>query len=364
MRKSAPKARIIYIGDRGGKFSNIAVDSGVFDETHTIFAGKLRRYHGESLLTKMLDIRTLFFNLRDLIYVCIGIVQSILLLQKFHARSALLKGGFVCVPVAIAAKFHKVPTVTHDSDAVPGLSNKFAAKYATIHAVGMPAENYNYPRDNTRFVGVPIEDRYTKHLNDEKTLKEKYKIKHANPVLLITGGSQGSRRVNSSFIGVLPGLIEQFPRIHVFHHVGSGNKDQYDGIRDDIVNKHVTVFDFSDKLYEMSFLSDIVVARGGATTLAEFSAQSKACIIIPHPELAGDHQTKNSQIFKNAGAAIVLSEKTIDENQEVLFNTIVGLLEHDTARNNLEKKIHSLMPSTPAAKSLSDIMLKVSEAGN
>jgi UDP-N-acetylglucosamine--N-acetylmuramyl-(pentapeptide) pyrophosphoryl-undecaprenol N-acetylglucosamine transferase len=272
----------------------------------------------------------------------------------------LLKGGFVCVPVALAAKLHNVPAITHDSDAVPGLSNRLAGRYAKIHAVAMPARYYNYPTQSIRVVGVPINPEFATHTKATKELGKKYELKTPGPVVLITGGSQGSRRLNVALIEMLPQLLKKYPKIHVFHHVGVGNANQYPPM-DNMLQKHVTIFDFSDALYEMSALSDVVVTRAGATTLAEFASQGKACIIVPHPELAGDHQTKNAKVYGDADAGLVLPEEKILRDSNSLFEAISDMLSNDKKRKRYADNITLLNPKIPSAVALAKLIIEISD---
>lgn len=358
LRKSHKEIRLVYVGERAGQFGDIAQSSGLFDECHFVFAGKLRRYYGESLLRQIFDIKTIVLNVRDIGYLLIGSIQSVLLLHRLQADTVFLKGGFVCVPLAFACRFHRVPCVTHDSDATPGLSNRLAARYARIHAVAMPARYYDYLAQTIRVVGVPINPQFPTHKTATQSLKKEYGVRGNHPILLLTGGSQGSRRLNSALIAALPKLVKKHPKIHIFHHVGMGNEAQYDAVEPRL-KKHVTCFDFSDVLYKMSALSDIVITRAGATTLAEFSAQAKACIIIPHPELAGDHQTKNAAVYEDSNAALVLNERDVLRDESILPTAINNLVVDASLRKRFGENAQKLAPSIPAARSLAKILTDI-----
>lgn len=355
LRSRHPDCRIIYVGERGGKFAQVAISSGVFDECRFIYAGKIRRYHGESLLRRITDIRTILLNARDLTYMIVGFSQSILFLRHLRPSVALLKGGFVCVPIGLASRLAKVPLITHDSDASASLSNRIAGKGALYHAVAIDSPFYPYPKDTIRVVGVPANPEYAAHQKVTSRLREKYGVKGDQPLLLVTGGSQGSRRINTAIIACLPKLIETYPDLYVFHHVGDGNNDQYQDIDDDI-KKHVSVFEFSEKLYEMSALASVVVTRAGATTLAEFGSQGKACIVIPHSQLAGDHQTKNAEALEQAEAAIVVREADIHKDTSAVMEAIIKLLGDPKMRERLSRNIHQLQPELPATESLVDLI--------
>src|SRR5207253_4160634 len=108
----------------------------------------------------LIDIPMMLKNLRDAFRVVIGMWQSYRLLKKLKPSVIFIKGGFVGVPVGLAAAKRKIPYVTHDSDVLPGLANHIIARWASAHAVAMPKQLYHYPQDKTYTVGVPVSGEY------------------------------------------------------------------------------------------------------------------------------------------------------------------------------------------------------------
>jgi UDP-N-acetylglucosamine--N-acetylmuramyl-(pentapeptide) pyrophosphoryl-undecaprenol N-acetylglucosamine transferase len=361
LRQSQPKVRLIYIGEKRGKFQHIATSSKLFDEYHFVSAGKLRRYHGESFLRRMFDAQTVFLNIRDIFRLALGTFQAIMLFRKLKADVVLLKGGFVCVPLAIGAHFKGVPSVTHDSDAVPGLSNRIAARWAQYHATAMPARYYRYPAASVKHVGVPVDQRFVEALDNPSALKKKLEIEPDAQVLLVTGGSNGARRLNSAILQSIPDLMDAYPRLVVVHQYGSGNEDQFNVLHEAYLSRMVR-FAFSDTLFEWSAVSDIVLTRAGATILADLASQSKACILVPHPKLTGGHQLKNAIVYEDLGAALILQEKELAESPEVLRAALTGLLDSPQRRAALGKKLNATLPNVPAAKALADLLVEAANA--
>src|SRR5579862_7870303 len=155
LKKLQPDIHIIYVGQRGDKLADIPAHDHNIDEVHTVRAGKFRRYHGEGI-KQVLDVQTVLKNVRDAGRVVRGLDESRRLLKRLKPDLVFIKGGFVGVPVGLAAAQLHIPFITHDSDAVPGLANRIIARWATAHAVALPKELYNYPADKTFTVGVPI----------------------------------------------------------------------------------------------------------------------------------------------------------------------------------------------------------------
>jgi UDP-N-acetylglucosamine--N-acetylmuramyl-(pentapeptide) pyrophosphoryl-undecaprenol N-acetylglucosamine transferase len=161
-----PDCQIIYIGQKGDSLGDIPAQDSNIDQTYTVRAGKLRRYHGEGL-RQLFDLPTVGKNARDVGYVVAGLGQSYRLLRRLQPDVLFVKGGFVGVPVGLAAAKLGIPYITHDSDALPGLANRIIARWAALHAVALPKEVYHYPAANTVTVGVPISHEFRPRTPEE-----------------------------------------------------------------------------------------------------------------------------------------------------------------------------------------------------
>lgn len=352
---------LIYIGERGGKFAHMVHDSELFDERYFISAGKLRRYHGQSSFASLLDVKTLYLNLRDIFRLIAGVFQAYSLIRRIKPDAMLLKGGFVCVPVAIAARLNKVPYITHDSDALPGLANRLAARWAKYHATALPAKHYSYPPASIRTVGVPVDPRFSEYTPTElRTLRREYGVNGPadSKVLLITGGSLGARRLNEVVIKILPKLLGSDPDLYVFHQLGAGNQDQAAGFPEEYSNR-VKFFDFSPKIFQMSAIADVIVTRAGASAIADYAAQNKTLVIVPNPYLAGGHQMKNAEVYAESDAAVIVNEKEMMADFDLLYSAIISLLSNPERREKLAHNLHSLTPTHNAARSIADLLEEI-----
>lgn len=351
--------RIVYVGEKKGKFSHIAEDSGLFDDCRYIAAGKLRRYHNESLFRRLTDIKTIALNLRDLARLFVGTVQAIILFKQLHADSVLLKGGYVCVPASIGAKLSGSFIITHDSDAVPGLSNRIAARYAHIHTTGMPTHYYNYPKETARYVGLPIDQRFRVYSDAEvRFLKEKMDLPLDSSVILVTGGSNGARRLNSWSLELANSLAGKYPKLHVILLIGKGNIGQFERFSFSTakIKERVHVQEFSSELFHLAAVADVIISRAGATTIAEFGAMQKACVIVPNPDLTGGHQLKNATVYHDAKSAIIVQEKSLRGSAEPLVSEVEKLLNDKQARRTLGKNLSESLPKDPAAQMLASLL--------
>jgi UDP-N-acetylglucosamine--N-acetylmuramyl-(pentapeptide) pyrophosphoryl-undecaprenol N-acetylglucosamine transferase len=350
---------IDYIGQKGDGFAAIPAADHNITAVYSVQAGKFRRYHGEGW-KQILDLPTMFMNIRDAFKVLIGLGQSISLLRKIRPDIIFTRGGFISVPVGLAAGLLRIPYITHDSDGVPSLANRIIAGKAVINAVALPKELYPYSQSKTVTVGVPVSDEYrpvTPGIQEQYRRElglDGYKF-----VVFVTGGGLGAQRLNSAVIANAESLLQQYPELVIIHAAGRANasdvEQAYDGILDDDARKRIQVKDYISDLYRYSGSADVVVTRGGATTIAECAIQGRACVIVPNPMLTGGHQLVNSATLYKSKAIIELTEDQIlQENR--LGHTIGDLLDHPAKRAELAAKL-TTFARPDAAEQLAMILL-------
>lgn len=323
-----------------------------------VAAGKLRRYANLKWYQHFKHIFISYIpNVFDMFKFCVGTLQSFFKILFFRPDVVFVKGGYVGLPVGLAASFLKKPIVLHDSDAVPGLTNRILGKYAVKIGLGMPQDNNSYDKSKTEYVGIPISDNFKKISDEEKTsLRKKYTDDSELPIILVMGGSQGSRVINQEIINSYPklkGLAE------VFLITGSDNyeyvQNEVDKHKRDYLGLRLLSFVSGDEIFELIGVSDIVVTRAGATTIAELGAEEKATVIIPSPYLSSDHQSKNADLLKEASAAVVINQ---DELEEKFVPEIKNLISDSKLRQKLGKNLGKFS-SENAAEKMANIIIKV-----
>ena len=346
-RKFAPQARsIMHHLDR-----SLRVD--------TIAAGKLRRYHHLKWWQQVIHVRSIVFpNVRDMVYAGVGLVQSLYKLTVWRPDVIFTKGGFVCLPVGFAAHLLKIPLVIHDSDAHPGLTNRILARWATAIATGAPLENYTYPTKISRYVGIPIADEFVRLTPArQKAVKAALGLDATRPLVVVTGGGLGARRVNDAVVAVLDELLETMSVVLIS---GSG---QYDELRSltPLTNPHFQLHAFiSQGMADVLGAADIVVSRAGATTLLELAAVAVPTILIPNGQLTGGHQLKNAEAYARSGAVRVLDEHVVDADPTQLAAAIHDLLADTAGRRAMADAFHAFARPDAAA----DVAEMVIKAAN
>lgn len=361
LKRREPKSRLIYIGQRGDKLGDLPAKDPHIDEVYTVRAGKFRRYHGEGVL-QLLDIGTMLQNARDFFYTLIGMYQSWRLIGKLDPDVIFIKGGFVGVPIGLAAGWRDIPYVTHDSDALPGLANRIIARRATIHAVALPPEIYPYPVNKTVMTGIPLRaDFVPMTVNLRQQYRADIGIPPKAKLLFVIGGGLGAQRVNTAVAEAVPHLLREFKDLYVVHGVGRANESavRVDYKRDltTAEQARVQVFGYLEDVYRYSGAADLIITRAGATNLAEFAVQGRACIVVPSPFLSGGHQLKNAQYLHDQQAAVVLDEVDVVADPNRLAKQVSVLLSHPEKRHNLEQHM-AIFAKPKATQELATVILE------
>lgn len=291
---------IRYIGSYNGMERKLIENAGISYDG--ISSGKLRRYF---------DLK----NFTDPLRVLKGYAEARKLIKKYKPDVLFSKGGFVAVPVVLAAKHYHVPVIIHESDMTPGLANKLCIPSAQKVCCNFPETLKYLPADKAVLTGSPIRAELLK--GDRLAGLQYTHLSAARPILLVIGGSLGSVKINNTVRSALPKLLESFQVIHI---CGRGNVDE------SLIGKPGYVqYEYVDSpLKHLFAAADIVVSRAGANSICEFLALRKPNVLIPLSAAAsrGD-QILNAKSFEKQGFSSLLEEEhlTADSLVEAVQNT-------------------------------------------
>ena len=291
-----------YIGSKTGIEKDLITQAGI--TYYEISSGKLRRYFSLQ-------------NFTDPFRVLAGFSQAKQILKREKPDVIFSKGGFVAVPVVLAAKSLNIPTIIHESDMTPGLANRLCIPSARKVCCNFP-ETLNYlPAEKAVLTGSPIR----RELMSGDTLAglNFTGLSSGKPVLLIIGGSMGSVKVNTAVRSILPRLLETF---QVLHLCGKGNLNE--SIR---LPGYVQYEYIGAELKDLFALADVVVSRAGANAICELLALHKPALLIPLSAAAsrGD-QILNAKSFAKQGFSSILEEE--ETSDDVLFDRIHEVYAH------------------------------------
>ena len=244
--------------------------------------------------------------------------QAIKIIREFKPDVVIGTGGYVCFPVLKAAQYLKIPTVIHESNAVPGLTTKMLAGTTDKILVGFE-ESKQYYRHQERVIvtGTPVRKDF---LNaDKKAAREKLGLDPDKPLVVSVWGSLGAAFMNKTMVGFIEKALGN-PFFGLIHSSGKyGYKQMLADMKEaGIKNAKERGMDVREYIYDMPLVmaaADLVVCRSGASTLSELAVLGKPAILIPSPNVTNNHQEKNARVLEKAGAAVLIPENEITDDK-------------------------------------------------
>ncbi len=334
-----------------------------------IWAGKFRRYAGWKWQDWFKNWRIV---LKDLVIGNIagffgfvgGLIQSMwrLILPSKRPDVIFLKGGFVGLPVGLVAQKLKIPYVVHESDMVPGLANRTLMSGATVVTSGW--EGLKSENSCVVHVGVPVSAEFKAVTEaQQKALKKSFGFDPEKPLVVVTGGSQGSQNINRAMNAILPEMLKFTSvglvagRKYYEEVVGLKRYEEWDHAK---LQSNFRMWEFNSAMHELMGAADVVVSRAGATTIAELSALAKAVILVPFERLPGAHQLKNAKKLQEMGAVLMVPDARMQKNPTELLEEVRHLVRSPKERQTLATKLHEQTISDSAER-LAQILIDVAE---
>lgn len=321
-----------------------------------ISAGKFRRNHFDSGFAKIFNLNTLGPNARDTLRTVQGVGQAMRILRTFKPEVVFLKGGYVCLPVGIAAKMLNIPFVIHESDATPGLTNRILSRWASKIAVGFPVKSYRmFEPDKLVYVGNPVRsDILTAHRLEGIA---HFGLDETVPVILITGGSQGAAQINNVVLDSLDRLTKKY---QIIHQTGEGEiaRIMFELSRRPKSQATRRYHPYGFLMGDMGLAlaaADLVIGRAGVNTINDSAVLGKPTILIPNYEMAG-HQVENARVLSRQGAVRVLDGARL--SAEGFANEIDYVLGNETEQARLSAAIR-VFGRPRAAEELASLVLTV-----
>lgn len=264
-----------------------------------------------------------FENVKTVMRFLKGVADSKKMIREFKPDVVIGTGGYVCGPVVYAASKLNIPTIIHEQNSVPGLTNKFLSRYVDRIAVCFEEAKAFFPANKVVLTGNP---RASEVLGqDGNKGKQAVGLDLSLPTVLIVGGSRGARPINEAVLKSLTNLREK--PYQVLYVTGDVHYEEVKKEMDLIgASKNVIIKPFIHNMPEVLAGVDLVVARAGATTLAEITSLGIPSILIPSPYVTNNHQEKNARALSDHGAAILMLQselngtKLVEQMDEILLN--------------------------------------------
>ncbi len=297
---------IRYFGNPLGMEKRIVMQEG-FEMVEITAAGVMNKRFNKQIQSLILTLK--------------GIGQAFRAMLADRPNLIFATGGYVSLPVIVAGCLLRIPVILHEQNAYPGLVNRIGSLWAKYVCLTFDESRpYFWNQKHLVCTGLPIRDTFDQSesawLERQSRMKEK--------VILFTGGSQGSKRMNDVVVGIVSDLLSA--HFGIIFLTGSTH---YETVRDALMNhipadhlENILLLPYSDDMPQLLLRADLVVARAGASFLTEMNAMGLPGILIPFAQAASNHQLHNALAERNAGAAEVLEEK--DLTADALYQTILS----------------------------------------
>lgn len=331
IQKLNPKYKIHFVGTPAGLEKEIVPKYGF--PLHLINVGKLNKNMG------------LWIRLKTLVLMPFSFFQCLLLLKKLNPKFALGVGGYASGPFVLIASIFGVPAGIWEPNAFPGLANRILKLFVKHVFVVFRESREHFGKIDVKAVGLPVRAQM-KSINHEIGPR-KFRV-------LIFGGSQGARAINKVVVEALTKDKNWYDDIEFVHQIG--NVD-YDWAKESYTDcsQNINYFRYLDDMEKRYSWADLVICRGGISTLAELAACRRAGVIIPLPTAADNHQQKNAEVLVNAGAAKMILQK--DFNAETFKRIILDFKSHPEKIAEIEKNVPRFY-SPDAAAEIGQFILK------
>ncbi|MCF6095892.1 undecaprenyldiphospho-muramoylpentapeptide beta-N-acetylglucosaminyltransferase [Thermovorax subterraneus] len=335
-----PKKVIITGGGTGGHiYPAIAIAQGLkmkFPDIKILFVGTEKGLENDLVPKAGFELKKIrargfkrklsLENLSTLKEVALGGFQSLALLKKEKPDLVIGTGGYVAGPVVFFASMLKIPTLIHEQNVKPGITNRILSRFVDKVAVSFPDSVKYFPKDKVVVTGNPIRREIV--LTEKSRALKELGVDKEKPLVLSFGGSQGALRINEAILELID-LIKDDGTFQLFHITGKRNYDdfvrklEYKGINPSGLG-HIKVRPYVYEMHYAIAAADLVVSRAGAITIAELTAAGKPAILIPLPTAAGQHQDYNAGFMRKNGAAVIIKDRELSGKK--LYDTIRNLL--------------------------------------
>lgn len=295
------------------------------------------------------------FTLKNLLFpvkLLTAIIQSLRILRQFNPHVVVSCGGYVAGPIGWVAGKKSIPLVIQEQNSFPGVTNRLLARFAEkIFTAFAEADNF-LPAEKTMITGNPT--RKTLATIDKETGLKAFGFDATRPVLLVMGGSGGARSINEAIQKNLEALHND-AGLQIIWQCGLRYEKALKKEIDEHQFPNLRLSAFLHNMPEAYAAADLVISRAGASSCSEFMNLGKASILVPSPNVAGDHQTQNAKAMAEAGASVLLKD---DEAADTIADLVTSLINNQEQLQNMNKAAQTLARPN-AASTIANEILKI-----
>jgi UDP-N-acetylglucosamine--N-acetylmuramyl-(pentapeptide) pyrophosphoryl-undecaprenol N-acetylglucosamine transferase len=316
-------------------------------------------YKIEGLWISGLQRKLTLANLSFPFKVISSLMKARRILKNFKPDVVIGTGGYASGPMLRVASNAGIPTLIQEQNSYPGITNKLLAKKVNTICVAYDGMDRFFPKQKIILTGNPVRQDILSLDGKRERGLEFFGLDGKKKILLVIGGSLGARTVNESIAGMLDQLAQN--DIQLVWQTGKSYFPQAQEAVKKYERKGIKAFDFITKMDYAYAVADAVVSRAGASSVSELCLVRKASILVPSPNVAEDHQTKNAMALVTHNAAILV--KDVDSRGK-LAEEVIGLMKDETKRSRLEESIAKMAYHDSAAVIANEVLRLVNSKGN
>lgn len=321
-RERHPNAEILFVGAQGRMEMTRVPEAG---------------YKIIGLWISGLQRKLTFSNFLFPLKVIVSFIKARSIIKSFRPHVVIGTGGFASGPIMMAATAARIPTVIQEQNSFAGLTNKQVAGKASKVCVAYDGMEKYFPKDKIVITGNPVRSDILTVAGKRDSALSHFGFDGLTKTLLIVGGSLGARTINESILAGMKKL--NHAQVQVIWQTGRGYYDSYKAQLGEYDTKKIHVQDFVKEMDLAYAVADVVVSRSGALAVSEVCIAKKAVILVPSPNVAEDHQTKNAAALVNKGAALMITDT---DARERLVDAALKLLSDEQQSNTLRANIAQL----------------------
>lgn len=340
--------QILFVGAAGETMEARLVPKAGYDLRQVEINSLRRRVSWDNLKHNVKAVRDLSRSRR----------QARAILDEFRPELVVGTGGFASYPVTREAARRGIPTAIHESNAVPGLTTKRLAKYVDRVMLGLPDEHASYPHPERVVVtGTPVRPDFFTRTRAEA--RRELGLEDDLPLVLSCWGSLGARVMNAQMVDFLALCVQNGCP---FHHIHASGERYYDDVLEGLERQDIHLEDYPrlearPYIYDMALCmaaADVLLCRAGASTISEIIALGKPAILIPSPNVAEDHQTKNARLLAECGGGILLAEGECTPGR--LYDAVTELLADSARRAAIGRAASAVAPADATERIYNTLM--------
>jgi UDP-N-acetylglucosamine--N-acetylmuramyl-(pentapeptide) pyrophosphoryl-undecaprenol N-acetylglucosamine transferase len=339
IRKRDPEAKILFVGALG-RMEMERIPAAGYPIIGLPVQGLQRKFG--------------FKNLVVAYKLVISLVKAGKILKSFKPDMVIGVGGYASGPLLKVAARRKIPTLIQEQNSYAGITNRLLAKKARAICVAYEGMEKYFPAEKIVLTGNPVREEVLNTTVKKSQAAEFFGLPAGKPVLLVLGGSLGARTINESLLAHVG--VFGTANVHVLWQTG---KHYYEQLQDDSQlkgNTHIKTVDFINRMDLAYALADVIISRAGAGTISELCLLGKPVILVPSPNVAEDHQTRNAMALVQHNAALMIPDR---EARAKLVDTALQLLKDEVLKTALGRNCRQMGIEGSASKIVDEIFKQI-----